>query len=98
MRPVLVVMPAVDVEDMFEAAAAEDEDSVEAVGAECSYPACGVGGRSSSQTSANRFRTARYANDQSKRPSPRPRQQNAEPSRMSVDGERHEFANPTRNL
>src|SRR6266496_4939785 len=32
-------------------------------------------GRPSSHTSANRFRTARYANDQSNQPLPRPRQE-----------------------
>src|SRR5215207_5960724 len=41
----LVVMPAVDAEDVLEVAAAEDEDPVEAVGAERSYPAFGGGVR-----------------------------------------------------
>src|SRR5215216_6724558 len=44
-RPVLVVVTAVDAEDVLEVAAAEDEDAVEAVGAERSYPAFGVGVR-----------------------------------------------------
>ena len=39
---VLVVMLAVDAEDMFEVAPAEDEDPIEAICAECSYPAFGV--------------------------------------------------------
>jgi hypothetical protein len=43
--PVLVVMAAVDAEDVLEVAAAEDEDPVEAVGAERSSPAFGVGVR-----------------------------------------------------
>src|SRR6266516_3562947 len=43
-------------------------------------------GRAGSQTSANTFRTARYANGQNKQPSPRPRQQSAEPSQMAVGG------------
>ena len=42
MWPVLVVVPAVDAEHVLEVAAAEDEDSVEAIGAECSDPALGV--------------------------------------------------------
>jgi hypothetical protein len=37
--PVLVVVAAVDVEHVFEMAAAEDEDPVEAVGANGAYPA-----------------------------------------------------------
>src|ERR671931_836639 len=44
-RPVLVVIAAVDAEDVFEVAASKDEDAVEAVGAERSYPAFGVGVR-----------------------------------------------------
>jgi hypothetical protein len=43
-------------------------------------------GRASSQMSANTFRTARYANDQSKWPLPSTRQQSAEPSQMAVGG------------
>jgi hypothetical protein len=43
--PVLVVVEAVDAENMFEVAEAEDEDSIEAVGAERPYPALGVGVR-----------------------------------------------------
>jgi HEAT repeat protein len=42
-RPVLVVMAAVDAKDVCEVAAAEDEDPVEAIGAERAYPAFGVG-------------------------------------------------------
>ena len=45
MGPVLVVVPAVDAEHVFEMAAAEDEDPVEAVGADGSHPAFGVGVR-----------------------------------------------------
>jgi hypothetical protein len=45
MRPVLVVVAAVDAEDVLEVAAADDEDSVEAVGAHRAYPAFGVGVR-----------------------------------------------------
>jgi hypothetical protein len=37
------LMAAVDAEDVLEVAAAEDEDAVETVGAERSYPAFGVG-------------------------------------------------------
>src|SRR6266540_5279236 len=44
-RPVFVVVAAIDAEDVLEVAAAEDEDAVEAVGAERSYPAFGVGVR-----------------------------------------------------
>jgi hypothetical protein len=44
-RPVLVVVAAVDAEDVLEVAASEDEDPVEAVGAERAYPAFGVGVR-----------------------------------------------------
>ena len=43
MRPVLVVVPPVDAEDVLEVVAADDEDAVEAVGAEGAYPAFGVG-------------------------------------------------------
>ena len=43
MWPVLVVVAAVDAEHVFEVAAAEDQDPVEAVGAESRYPAFGVG-------------------------------------------------------
>jgi hypothetical protein len=42
---VLVVVLAVDAEDVLEVAAAEDEDPVEAVGAERAHPAFGVGVR-----------------------------------------------------
>jgi hypothetical protein len=38
-------MAAVDAEDVLEVALAEDEDAVEAFGAERSYPAFGVGVR-----------------------------------------------------
>ena len=43
-------------------------------------------GRASSQTSANRFRTARYANDQTKQPS-LDDDSNAEPSHIDLAGE-----------
>jgi hypothetical protein len=43
--PVFVVVAAVDAEDVLEVAASEDEDPVEAVGAQRSYPAFGVGVR-----------------------------------------------------
>jgi hypothetical protein len=43
MRPVLVVMPTVDAEHLLEVASAEDENAVEAVGAEGAHPAFGVG-------------------------------------------------------
>ena len=42
MRPVLVVMAAVDAEHLLEMAAAEDEDSVETLSAEGADPALGV--------------------------------------------------------
>jgi hypothetical protein len=42
---VLVVIAAVDAEDVLEVASAENEDAVETVGAERSYPAFGVGVR-----------------------------------------------------
>src|SRR5215218_9376085 len=42
-------MASVDVENMFEVATAEDEDSIEAVGAERAYPALGVGVRARRQ-------------------------------------------------
>jgi hypothetical protein len=42
-RPVLVVVAAVDAEHVLEVAASEDEDPVEAVGAERAHPALGVG-------------------------------------------------------
>src|ERR671911_1753954 len=45
MWPVLVVVVAVDAEHMLEVAAAEDEDAVEAVGADGADPALGVGVR-----------------------------------------------------
>jgi hypothetical protein len=38
-------MAAVDAEHVFEVAAAEDEDPVEAIGADCADPAFGVGVR-----------------------------------------------------
>jgi hypothetical protein len=41
--PVLVVVAAVDAEHMLEMAAAEDEDPVEAVGANRAYPTLGEG-------------------------------------------------------
>jgi hypothetical protein len=41
--PVLVVMAAVDAEDVLEVMPAEDEDPIEAVGADCADPAFGVG-------------------------------------------------------
>src|SRR5207249_2826581 len=44
-RPVLVVMAAVDVEHVLEMPAAEDEDPVETLGAESADPALGVGVR-----------------------------------------------------
>ena len=45
--PVLVVMAAVDAEDVLEVTPAEDQDPVEALGAERAHPAFGVGvGRS----------------------------------------------------
>src|SRR5713101_5693195 len=43
MWPVLVVVAAVDAEYVFEVAAAEDQNPVEAVGADGTYPAFGVG-------------------------------------------------------
>jgi hypothetical protein len=43
MRPVLVVVLTVDAEHPLKVATAEDEDAVEAVGAEGAYPAFGVG-------------------------------------------------------
>src|SRR5919106_2452887 len=45
MWPVLVVVVAVDAEHVLEVAASEDENAVEAVGAERAYPALGVGVR-----------------------------------------------------
>jgi len=53
-------------------------------------------GRASSQTSANRFRTTRYANDQNKQPSFNHDGKRAEPSQVTVGEEADEFANPTR--
>jgi len=41
--PVLVVVPAVDAEHVLEMPPAEDEETVEAVGADSSHPAFGVG-------------------------------------------------------
>jgi hypothetical protein len=41
--PVLVVVAVVDAEDVLEVMPAEDEDSIEAVGADCADPAFGVG-------------------------------------------------------
>jgi hypothetical protein len=52
-------------------------------------------GRASSQTSANRFRTARYANDQSKQPSLDHDSKSADPSQVAVGEQPDEFANPT---
>jgi energy-coupling factor transporter ATP-binding protein EcfA2 len=43
--PVLVVMAAVDAEDVLEVASAENQDSVEAVSADRAHPAFGVGVR-----------------------------------------------------
>ena len=43
MWPVLVVVTAVDTEHMLEMAPAEDEDPVEAVGADRAHPTLGVG-------------------------------------------------------
>src|SRR5919201_3578060 len=45
MWPVLVVVVAVDADHMLEVAAAEDEDSIEAVGADRADPALGEGVR-----------------------------------------------------
>jgi len=45
MRPVRVVVTVVDTEHVLEVTAAEDEDSIEAVGADRAYPALGVGVR-----------------------------------------------------
>ncbi len=45
MWPVLVVVAAVDAEHVLEVALAENEDTVEAVGAERAHPAFGVGVR-----------------------------------------------------
>lgn len=45
MRPVFVVMPTVDAEHVLEMAAAEDQDPIEAVGADGPHPAFGVGVR-----------------------------------------------------
>ena len=44
MWPVLVVVAAVDAEHVLEMAATEDEDPVEAVGANRAYPTLGEGG------------------------------------------------------
>jgi hypothetical protein len=57
-RPVFVVVAAVDADHVLEMAAAEDEDSVEAVGADGSDPALGE------QVPGNEI-----DDDQSKRPS-----------------------------
>ena len=43
MWPVFVVVAAVDAEHVLEMTAAEDEDSVEAVSADCAHPALGEG-------------------------------------------------------
>jgi hypothetical protein len=53
-------------------------------------------GRASSQTSVNRFRTARYANDQSKQPSLDHDSKSAEPRQLAVGESPDGFANPTR--
>src|SRR6266508_2641956 len=45
MRPVLVVVAAVDAEHVLEMAAAEDEDPVDAVGANRTHPTLGEGVR-----------------------------------------------------
>src|SRR5438045_2924087 len=45
MWPVLVVVAAVDAEHVLEMTAADDEDPVEAVGADCAHPAFGEGVR-----------------------------------------------------
>ena len=45
MRPVLVVVAAVDAEHVLEMTAADDEDPVEAVGAHCAHPTLGEGVR-----------------------------------------------------
>src|SRR6266496_993431 len=45
MWPVFVVVAAVDAEHVLEMTAAEDEDSVEAVSADCAHPALGEGVR-----------------------------------------------------
>ena len=45
MRPVLVVMAAVDAQHALEMTAAEDQDPVEAVGADRAHPALGIGVR-----------------------------------------------------
>jgi hypothetical protein len=44
-RPVLVVMAAIDAEDVLEVTLPEDQDPVEAVGANRPHPAFGVGVR-----------------------------------------------------
>src|SRR5918994_5220304 len=44
-RPVLVVVAAVDAENALEMPAAEDEDAVETLSAESAHPALGVGVR-----------------------------------------------------
>jgi hypothetical protein len=45
MRPVFVVVAAVDAEHVLEMTAADDEDPVEAVGADCAHPTLGEGVR-----------------------------------------------------
>ena len=45
MRPVPVVVAAVDAEHVFEVSTAEDQDPVEALAAKCAHPALGVGVR-----------------------------------------------------
>ena len=45
MRPMVVVVADVDVEDMFELAAAEDEQAIKALAADAADPALGVGVR-----------------------------------------------------
>jgi hypothetical protein len=43
--PVFVVVTAVDAEDVFEVASAENQDAVESVSADRAHPALGVGVR-----------------------------------------------------
>jgi hypothetical protein len=53
-------------------------------------------GRPSSHTSANRFRTTRYTNDQSKQP-PSTTARASNLARPATPGAADEFANPTRS-
>jgi hypothetical protein len=56
MRPVLVVVAAVDAEHVLEVAAPEDEDPVEAVGANGAHPPLGEGVRVRLWGAQTRFR------------------------------------------